>query len=692
MDINIRDIVKMSIAEVIDRFNECDESFNVEFDDGTLKHNGAEIVFTRFVLEYWNQLPRDFQLVKRYSIAYDRTIDPHTALRLCSRVYQDYVDKYEMTEWDIDDEHMNRVVYRDVINALYNFHVEHLAAYAQGASSLDIIEILKHPPIREANLKIQTQKRDPTPEQISAVHDIIAREILTSDKLKHNSFAIALRSKTIKMVQMTMVVGPIGYCTDIDSSLFPRPLRWGFYEGNTKLWEMAIESRNASIASLYNELIMPESQYANRRYQLFAHPVRWVARADCGSKRYKRTAITDAKKLSRMTGLWRLVEETGKLQCITGDEKELVGKTILHRSITKCEWDTSRAELCAVCTGRVYRALMKHPKDSPANIKGRNAGHVSAILFGGSASSVVLGRKHANATSVAAQFVLSIDAQAYMRVSEDGRFLLLHEQLRSKDTVKLKLYRGQVDKLYDIKAGVTPLVGASSLTSVENFTLIDMNLEEGYNATGVMLGSKQRTGHLSAEAIEYICEKGWDFDSSRDLIVDLSDWDTDVPMFIIPQIELSPPEFIEAATSFLLGPTDTTKKQDVVVRRLDSYKNIDDAIDAFYHEVSDYLNVHYSHLSILVLALSAQDPENDDFRLPFPRDSGTIVTETPLLYNSSAGMQMAYELQHKLLSAPQSFVLHRRRGHPLDSLLLSKVYGNRRNKKVQPPLLRGDDR
>lgn len=681
MDINIREIAKMSIQEVIDRFNECDESFNVEFDDGTLRHNGAEIVFTRFILNYWNKLPRDFQIVKRYSIAYERGMDPHTPLRLCSRIYQDYVDEYEMTEWDIDDERMNRVVYRDVINALYNFHVEHLTAYAQGASSLDIIELLNHPPIREANHKIQNQKRDPTPEEISAVHQVISREILTSPDLKHNSFAIALRSKTIKMMQMTMVIGPIGYCTDINSSLFPRPLRWGFYEGNAKLWEMAIESRNASIASLYNELIMPESQYANRRYQLFAHPIRWVVRQDCGSRRYKRTLITDATKLSRMSGIWRLDEASGKLICIKGNEKELVGKMILHRSVTKCGWSASRSEICAVCYGRLYRAVMKHPKDSPANIKGRNPGHLAGIQLGGAGSSVVLSRKHANSTSVAAQFELPMDAQGYMRVSEDGRFLLFHEYHRTKDTIKLKLMRDQVEKLYDIKAGVTPMIAAGTLTHIDHFTIIDMNLEEGRNSNVVMLGSKQRTGHLSIEAVEYICNKGWEFDSNRDLVIDLSDWDTNLPVFIIPQIELSPPEFIEGVTSFLLGPTDA-KKQDVVVRRLDSYKNIDDAIDAFHHEIADHLNVHYSHLSVLVLALSAQDPDNDDFRLPFPRDSGVVVTETPLLYNSSAGMQMAYELQHKILSDPRSFVLHKRRGHSLDSLLLSRVYGNRRNKKV----------
>lgn len=676
MSVHIRDIAKMPIESVINRYNESNETFDVEFDDGTLKHNGAEIIFTRFILNYWNELPRDFQLLSRYSIAFDRKIDPHTPLELCSRIYADYVDEFEFTEWDIDDAYMNRVVYKDVVNALYNFHVRHLTAYVQGAHSLDLIEILKHPPIREANERIQKAKKDPTAQDIGVVYDIIQREILTSPLLKHNSFAIALRCKTIKMMQMQMVVGPIGFCTDIDSSLFPRPIRTGFYEGSAKMWEFGIESRNASIASLYNELIMPESQYANRRYQLFAQPIRWIVRTDCGSTKYKRTLVTDKKKLFRMGGLWRLDETTGALKAIRGDEKELIGTFIKHRSAGHCEWSASRGEFCAICHGRVYRALMEHAPNSPSNIKGRNAGHVSAIQLGGAASSVVLSRKHANATSVAASYQLTMDQQAYMRVSNDGRFLMFTEHNRKLDEIKIKLFRNQVEKLYDIRNGVVPMVSPSNLTYVENFNVIDMKLEEGYETTSFVLGSKQRTGHLSIEAIDYICKQGWSFDTNRDLIIDLSGWDVNKPFFIIPQIELSPPEFIDGVTSFLLGPTDN-KKTDVIVRRLDSYNTVDDAIDAFYHEVSDHLNVHYSHITLLVIALTAQDPDNDDYRLPFPRSSGKIVTETPLLYNSSAGMQMAYELQHKILSAPQSFVLHKRRGHPLDCLLLSRVYGNR---------------
>lgn len=677
MTIHIREIAAMTIQQVIDKYNETSGEYEVQFDDGLLPHFGAEIVFTRFILNYWNNLPKDFQLLKRYSIAHDRKIDPHTALALCSRIYADYVNEYEGTEWDIDDEHMNRVVYKEVVNALYNFHVEYLISYTRGASALDLIEIMRHPPIRAANDRIQKQKHEPTPEEIAAVHEVINTEMLTSPLLRDNAFSVGGKCKALKMMQMTMVVGPVGNCTDIDSSLFPHALRWGYFEGHAQMWEMGIESRNASIASLFNDLIMPEAQYANRRYQLVAHSVRWVVREDCGTTSYKRTHIVDAKMLRRMTGIWYMPDD-GKLRCIQGNEKHLVGTTIRQRAISHCTWSRSRSEVCSVCYGRLYRAAMKTPRGVQTNIKGRNIGHLAGITLGGKGSSVVLSRKHANATSIAASFELTFEQQAYMQVSKDGRSLMFHEQFRPLNTIKIKLYRSQVEKLYDIRSGVTPMVAPSSLTFVESFNIIDMNLEDGHNVMSTILGSKQRAGHLSIDALKYIVNKGWEFDDRRDLIIDLSEWDRNKPFFSIPQIELSPPEFIEAMTRFMLGPTDK-KNPDVILRRLDSYPNIDDATDALYHEIAEYIDVHFTHISVLVLALSAQDPENDDYRLPYPRNSGTIVTETPLLFNNSAGMQMAYEQQHKILSTPQSFVLHKRRGHPLDGLLLSKVYGNRKD-------------
>lgn len=685
----MRDIANMSVETVIERYNERMEPFEVEFDDGVLVHNGPEIIFTRFILNYWNALPRDFQLIKRYSVAFDKKVDPHKHLELCSRIYRDYVVKYEFTEWDVDDERMNRVVYRDVVNALYNFYVTHLTAYTQGANVLDIIEMLEHPVIKEINTRIQTQKYEPTPDEIIEAQEGISKVILTCPTLNRNSFAIALRCKSIKMLQMVMVVGPIGYCTDIDSTIFPYPLRHGFYEGSNELWQYAIESRTASIATLNNELIMPEAQYANRRGQLQAQVIRWIVRSDCGSKNYQSVYITDKRKLKNSMGARVLNEETGELYVLQGDEEHLIGKMIKRRSISHCQWNASRSEPCAICHGQVYRALLKHPVNTKSNIKGRNAGHVSAIQLGERQSSGVLAKKHSNSTSVAAMFELGFDQSAYMRVSEDGRFLLFTTIHRDLSQLKLKLNKSQVEKLYDLKNGLGTYASPTTTTFIESFAIIDMELDEAYNKVFISLGSKQRCGHLTSEALEYVIRTGWSFDGNRDLIVDLSGWDATCPFFIIPQIELSSPEVIEHLTSFYLGPTDK-KNPDVSARKLNSYSNIDDAIDAFYHVVAEHFDINYSHIAVMVLAMSAQDPDNDDYRLPFPRNSGKIVTEIPMLFNSSAGMQMAYELQHKILSAPQSYVLHKRRGHPLDCLLLSRIYGNRLAEKVQSPLHRVD--
>lgn len=684
--VGIREITSLSIDEVISRFHEDQTVYDVEFDDGVCKANGCEIVWDRFIWEYWLNLPRKIPLLKRYSIASGIPLNPHTPLEQCTRIYQDYVDEYEFTEWDLDDSFMNRIVYKNVINGLYNFCVKYLDPYVQGANSLDLIDIMNHPPIREVNERLKTQKHDPTPEEIAEGYEIVANELLTSPALKANSWAIALRCKAIKMPQFQMMVCAVGYCTDIDSSLFPRPIRTGFYEGSARLWEFAIESRNASIASLYNELIMPIAQYANRRYQLICQPVRWVVRQDCGTVMYKETLIEDKKKLKVMVGIWRLDETTGKLAVIRKTDTHLIGKLIKHRSPTYCEWSASRAEVCAVCYGRLYRAAMKFAPDSMSNAKGNNIGHMAATTVGEKNSSTVLARKHANSTSVASKMVLNIEQSTYLEVNDDGRYLLFHGNYKPLNQTKIVLVKTQVEKLHDVKAGIIDITSPSLISKIENFTIIDGTLDEGYDRLPIIIGTKQRTGYLSVDALEYIRDHGWKFDESQNLIIDLKHWDKRKPFFNIPQIEFSPPEFIENVTGFMLGPSKKSKDEErgIEIRRLNSYKTPAAATDALWEEIKDRLDVHYTHLSIIVLALSAQDPNNDDYRLPFPRHKGVIVTETPLVDNNSAGMSMAYEKQHKILSSPATYVLHKRRGHPLDTLLLSRVYGN--YKKVFPSL------
>lgn len=698
--INVHDITKMSVEEVFDRFHEDLTVFEVEFDDGILEINGCELVWDRFVWNYYNALPRDIPMLRRYSVAwFEKRINPHTPLKQCSNMYKDYLDRFEFTEWDIDDDHMNRVVYRDVINELFNFCIRYLDAYVVGADVFDLIELLNHEPIRLANEKILQQKRDPTPEEIAEVHDVIECEILNNDTLKANSWAIPLRTKSIKMPQMQMVIGPIGYCTDINSAIQPRPIRVSFHQGMTKLWEYGIESRSASIASLYNELIMPIAQYANRGYQLVCQPMRYVVREDCGSRNYKSTLITSKRKLNDMRGIWYLDEASMSLKVINGDEDHLVGTTIKHRSVITCEWNHSRSEVCAVCFGRLYRAVVQFPNSSQSNAKGWNLGHISSINLGEKNSSTVLARKHQNSTSVAAKLQLDYDQSLYLKVSEDGKYITAHDDMVPLSDIKIVLFKQQVERVHDVYNNLIDTTSPSTITAIDSFSMMDGSRDEGLNLTPVVIGSKQRKGYLSGELLDYIKEYGWHFDESQNLVVSLKHWDVDRPLVVLPQVEVSPFDFIKSITTMMFSPTEKKKRPDkngivrtdtICERRLDSYGTPGRAVDALYERVQEKVSVNYSHLSVICMALSAQDPKKDDYRLPYPRHKGVMVTESPLIAHNSMGMSMAYEYQHRTLSSASTYVLHRRRGHPLDTLLLSREYG--KVEKVQSSLRGGDQR
>lgn len=689
--IHIRDIAEMSVEEVIDEFFETYQQIPVVFDDGVLMHNDSEIIYTRFILNFYNKLPRDdFPISQRYSIASIGNLTPNTHLDLCGRIFFDYSMEYDGTEWDIDDRHMNRVLYKDVYNELYNFFVTYLQTYAIGANVIDIIDIIEHPPIKEANDKLKSLGRDPTPDELEEVYSVIEHETMNSPDFINNGFIIALRTKTIKMGQMQMVVGPIGYGTDINSRVFPHPNVNSFFEGSNELWQYAAESRNASIATLYNALIMPISQYANRRYQLFTGSVRYVVREDCGSTSYKKTYVKDKKHLNNLLGFWYLDERCNELKMITAKDTHLIGTVIQHRFITHCEWKGSRSEVCKICYGALYRAAVQHNNPYLTGLKGRNIGHISSAKFGGVVSGVVLGRKHHKASASASGFELTGVETEYIEVDATGKYILFRKSNNLKN-LKVVLIREDVETLFDVEKGVKSRTHPSELTKVKVFLIRDE--EFGTNSDlAVYVGSKQRTSYLSDYAIDYILKYGWEFDKDKNLIVNLNKWNHEWDFIVVPQVEISPPEFINRTVDFILGAAAETSNDKLAKKSLADYNNvgIDEAIDVLYSEIEGQLSIHYVHIATIVLATSAQDPKNNDYRLPYPRDSGTILSEKKLLVGISPGMQMAYEEQHNLLSSPRSYTDIKRRSHPLDALLVSKEYAY--FDPLQPPLPGGNRR
>lgn len=699
--LHIEDILAKPLEYIIDDYFERKGRWEVAFHDGTLELSSSQIIMDRIILNYVYELYRFAGLPPVYLCKYStnklKVFKPDSALDICGKVYKDFM----LSHGDLDQDssitnHMNEFIYAEVINVLYNFYVTHLQSYTQGANALDIIEIIKHPDIDKANQKLLNMTKVPEPSDISGVHDVIKETIMKDSRLDNNPFVIALRCGAIKMNQMAMVVGPIGFTTDVNTKLFPNPLRNGYYRGGNELWEMLVESRNASIATIFNALNLPLSQYANRQYQLFSQAVRHVVTADCGATHLKETYVIDKKMLSALAGLWRLDESTGELVLITGDETELIETTIKHRFVTHCIWNASRSEVCSMCYGELHKAITKLPANAPNDIKGRNIGHIAAITIGGQSSSIVLARKHASDTSTALKYQFNEDQKTVLKLSPCGRYMLANTEMFSIHALSINLVRSQITKVIDMVSGIKVNIPESKLTQIEIFQ-VDVREADGtiLHRIAVSLGSKHRAGYLSREFVKYIVEHGCEYDGKDVVNIPLANWNPKYPLFIVPQAELTPPEFISNLASFILGSAKKDKsmnnskqEKSMVVndtsedddsdgsRRLCDFDDTVAAVDGLYSEVSDQLNVHYTHLGVIVLGMSANSVADDDYRLPFPRQHGKVVRESAILNHNSAGMQMAYEDQGRLLSSAKSFVYHRRRGHPMDKLLLSEAYGN----------------
>lgn len=696
--LHIDDILETKLDVIINDFFEKRGKFEVEFHDGILELSSSQIILDRIILNYvreiygWNRL--NPQYLTKYSVSKLKVFKPDSMLDICSKVYKDFmVEHGHLDDGGAVTNHMNEFIYSEVVNVLYNFYVTHLQSYTQGANTLDIIDIIKRPAIEKANNKLLEMVKVPEPSDISAVHDVIKETIMNDPALDDNPFAIALRCGAIKMNQMAMVVGPIGFTTDVNTKLFPNPLRNGYYRGGNELWEILIESRNASIATIFNALNLPLSQYANRQYQLFSQAVRHVVTADCGATYLKETYVTDKKMLKALAGLWRLDEKTNELVVIDGDEEELIDTTIKHRFVTHCIWNASRSEVCSKCYGELHKAITKTPAGKYTDIKGRNIGHIAAITIGGQSSSIVLARKHASDTSTAVKYQFNEDQEMVLQLSSCGRYMLVNTERFSIHNLSINLVRNQITKVIDMVSGIKVKMPESKLTQIEIFQ-VDVKETDGtiLHRIPISLGSKHRAGYLSREFVNYIVEHGCGFDGKDIVTVSLANWNPELPLFVVPQAELTPPEFISNLASFILGSAkkDKTmgssrqdkalglspKNDDGNIRRLCDFDDTGSAVDGLYSEISDQLSVHYTHLGVIVLGMSINSEQDDDYRLPFPRHTGKVMRESPILNHNSAGMQMAYEDQGRILSVAKSFVYHRRRGHPMDRLLLSEVYGN----------------
>ena len=224
--VDFKDIIHSKFRE-IQRLVDENERVTVRCDDGDLVSPSEDFLFNWICWQMYHELDEEFPSSVRYSVTLVDHITTRTHLDICSWILKDYVYWSESRGiiQNLDD--IKKKVY-ELTNLLYNFVDNELDDETTDICFDHLNEIYQHEDVLKANLAIQNAVTV-SHEDIQHVYETITRVTLNESSLSNNPLCIAARCGVIKLTQLSMVIGPIGYCTDINSRIIDCAIRVGFF-------------------------------------------------------------------------------------------------------------------------------------------------------------------------------------------------------------------------------------------------------------------------------------------------------------------------------------------------------------------------------------------------------------------------------------------------------------------------------
>jgi hypothetical protein len=613
----------------------------VEFDDATVETTARRTIYCAYLWNIHRRYPKT-PLLSRHHLGMDRISGKvHTAL--LETIYRDWYDTYR-DEPDYDREVCWQLIY-ETVNEVYNDFTQRIDDSVSTLSILDFVEVLDNPAIAEANETVV-----PTQKSIDDTYDAITRALETDPTLVNNSIAQAVRSKMVDIKQVLQCVGPRGFVTEIDSTIYKKPITVGYARGMTSLYDSMIESRSAAKALMFAKDPLADCEYFNRKLQLVGQVVETIARGDCGSQHYMSWKV-ESTELKAMDGIHYM--DNGEMRTISSTDQHLAGQILQLRTPFGCI-HPDRQTVCEACYGELSHSIPD----------GTVPGHIAAISIGEKTSQLVLSTKHVDGSSKVDDIDLGEFYSQYLVPGAEDNTLRLSKDLKDLPVKVVIPAEGgkslpdiySLDNLDDINpARITEMAEVT-------FQIGDPNDDQGLHEIAVPVSMGSRLGSLTIEALYYIKEHGVEPDSRGDYVVDLQHWDSSMALFELPLKHINMLDYQASVESVIFS---SDKK-----RGLSSFDDPVEGIKSLLALISSKLNINLSHVMTIAYAVAAVDPKNADYRLPRGGEAFKFATLNALMQHRSLGAAMAYELQEKPFAAPETYVVRNRPRHPMDPLLL----------------------
>ena len=624
-----------------------DGPMKVIFDDGVLETNSRATIYSAYMWGLYTLYPKTPALMAHH--LGDKRVGSTTHLDLLGRVMWDCYDAYEadvpLAERRAFIESLSRYVYQ-ATNRIYNDFTYRLESYVRTLSILDFIDVIHHPAIKAANDKVQPNQRS-----IDHTYTVIGQVLKDPRELIGNPVANAAKNGLVSLGQINQCVGPRGFVTDVDSNIFREPILTGFVQGLRSLYGSMIESRSAAKSLTFTEEPLQKTEYFNRRLQLLAATLKWVELGDCGSTTYLSWRVHNNKDLKAIAGKYYLTDKG--LQRVKETDHFLVGELIQLRTVLHCLHPKADT-ICATCFGDLALSVPDFT----------NIGHVSATALCEQASQRVLSVKHEDKSSSVGAIELSEYDQQYIRIGSDPNTIKLSDRLENRRVLltinaKEAEHISDVHYMEDVRERPTSMI--SNLTEVQ-LTIISKNREESV-IVPVSMGARHSS--MTHDLLEYAKKHGWTLTPTGNYCIDLSQWDNELPLFVLPLKHMNMLDYMATIETFLKassegGPLTTLKDFDTP----------EAALAEFFSLVSSELVVNIAHLEVLVKVAMIRSSRYRDYRIPHEGNAVEFGAFNTTMANRSLSAAMAYQDHKRVLDNPATFLITERPDHPLDYMLM----------------------
>lgn len=581
-------ILAMSLADV---WNLPEDYYTVVYDDGEQHvRKKRYIIFDRYVWELYMLYPGTpiVSTCSAASVVGTGYFNADTHRLTIERVFK-YIAAYNRLVTYAMKESLLKRIY-EVIDLIGNEIVMNASPYVFTTHATDFVEVTNHPDIKAISENMQ-----PTPEGVENAYRQI-RLFVNSGKCNKNNFIKAYRAKTTNENQNNQCIGPRGFGTDLDRTVFRRPVLSGFIRGMSSLYELMVESCTAAKSLNATGSHIEQSEYTSRRIQLLSMVVTGVVDGDCGTNRTMPIMVTE-QNADALKGKY-YVHQDGGLREFVAEDRSTYSTVLEFRYTLGCRYhDTSK--VCGTCLGAISSNF-----ENTANLGYTATSHLMEKI-----TSALLSTKHITHSVRKSSIRLEGMATKYFYSNDNGD-LFFRPEMNLKG-LNLILPNSKVGKLVDVLNMRTNTVGLAKIGELDTVYIRNMATKPPITET-LNISYKDRCSVFTNYLLEYVRGCDLQSDPRGNFIVPLDNIDKRKPIFNNPLKESNIINFVNRIAAII----ETNK---------DKVTDPTQKLAMLFETTLEQFKCNLFVLEILIYATTAFNAANGNYRLG--RNSPTPYTE-----------------------------------------------------------------